>query len=185
MRLALPAKDIQRAYAQSPIAVVEGSSASWYRICKYAGLQFPSDYGAFYCEVKSKILPPEFIFINQKLANYKKIAVLRHELGHYQCFISSCFCMSDKGIKSGECEAHAILDALKHFVDHNEQSPLLYSMEIVIRCLFADEAQRNAAVSVLRNPLWQDCCDLAGPTFDKWISNHPIVIERMDFLQVA
>jgi hypothetical protein len=178
MRLSVPHKQVRTAYMESPIPVVELTRKHWSGFCNVTGLPL-FNLGAFYCEVEIEKFPSVFVVINRNLPNYKKLAVLQHELSHYRCYQRHCHCMDDSGISSGTCEAHAILASLLHFQHRGELSPLLFSMEIVVRSLFGPEKQRLAAVKVLQHDIWDDCKAMAGTIFDRWVNSHAIVKNRL------
>lgn len=184
MRLFVSDLAVRAAYEESPIPVVELTRSRWLGFCNKTGLAFPSDLGAFYFDVNMPPIPSVFVVINRTLANYKKLAVLRHELSHYRCYQRGCHCIAPE-VAEDLCEAHAILSSLLHFITRKDQAPLLFSMEMVVRSLFMNAAQCLAAIRVIRDPLWNECEAVAGTFFSGWIKRHPHVQQRLTAIKNA
>lgn len=62
--------------------------------------------------------PETFIFINKSLPIETKLLVLFHELGHYRCSISNCYCLK-RYSKDHICEVHANCNVILKCIDHN------------------------------------------------------------------
>ena len=102
-------------------------------------------------------IPHHWIVIGDHSDEYVQVADLFHEIGHYNCSISRCFC-ADKNVTYSEY--HAIKFSLDHLKRFELSDSLVYEMRTLAR--HADYA-RNGTLSVynmaarylMRTKLWQ------------------------------
>lgn len=163
------ASDAASFYRLSPIPIVEASCAEWQRFCQRRGIPYTSsaNSGMYYYNMPNTLgLPSHLIVINARLANYKKIAVLFHELGHHHCYQSGCKCFEEPHLAGGLSELHATISCLEQCIQKQKKTSLAYAMRCVWSAMSGKSAmhQRGAEMT-MEHAIWKRSMDYVGDGF--------------------
>ena len=95
--------------------------------------------GLYFSNCKIDGLPKEFIFINGKISIDKKITAYFHELGHYYCYTTICYCFK-REIKNNDIlsEAHALRHEIEESIKLNLPIVLSTALIGIIKNNFAE-----------------------------------------------
>lgn len=161
----------------SPVPVYEFCVKDWISKCAENSIPFPHriPFGLFYYEMEYPGMPKHFIVINNKLPNYKKLAVYFHERTHYECMHNNCKCHLH--IPGKVSEQHAMIGAIRKSLDSGIIPALLFSMEFVGTTLFSSVSHvKKAGEFVVNDVIWEEARAMAikkaGRLYLKW-ENQP------------
>jgi hypothetical protein len=164
---------LEREYASSPVPVLECSKRVWRKVCKAKGIAFGSGFGGYYPEMQIPNAQVGLVVIDQRLPNYKRLAVFYHELSHVECKSKDCPCFSDHGQAAGTCEHHAQLGALLKCSRTNQLLPLAFSMRYASRLArmpFNGVGQLGARMTIA-HPFWEHCQRQLGDLYESVIGH--------------
>lgn len=101
------------------------------------------------------------IEIDDNLPNYKKIAVLIHEISHAECDKENCDCMKNPNHKYREI--HAYTYELKWLLEHEQKKGLNWVMnKLKSWAKYDSDCYAEAAKHIMKTELWQKCLDYIG-----------------------
>ena len=99
-----------------------------------------------------------YIKIDDNLKDYKKIAVLIHEIAHANCDKENCDCL--KNPDRIEREIHAYMYELKWLLEHKQKKGLKWVMnKLTYWAKYDSDCYAGAAEYIIKTKLWQKCLD--------------------------
>ena len=173
--------EVSNVYAHSPIPILESPHHEWSRFCNRSGIPYNTQNtaGMFYYNMPDGF-PQYLIVVNSTLANYQKIAVAWHEMGHYQCYINKCQCFEASNLKNGYSELHAIKYCIEKCIEHSQLGSLFYTLRCVCAGLIStSKAHKFGSEKIVLDSIWETATSKVGNELREWVLARPKIHQYM------
>jgi hypothetical protein len=173
--------EVNNVYAQSPIPILESPHHEWSKFCNRSGIPYNTQNtaGMFYYNMPDGF-PQYLIVINSTLANYQKIAVAWHEIGHHQCYVNKCKCFHITHLKNGYSEFHAIKYCIEKCIEHTQLGSLFYTLRCVCAGLIStSNAHRYGSEKIVLDPIWKLATSKVPNELRQWVTSRPKIYKKM------
>ena len=126
--------------------------------------KFTIVYGLYIADANDSLWPKEYIFINKKYSIETKLTTFFHELQHYRCRITKCYCYSSSVFSEDEKiiatilkEKHALENELRMGLEMKDPYLLENSVISIINYILYDKdyIYKIASLSIFDGPYWK------------------------------